>query len=65
SELNRFKRCNTQHLFNHGAFNVLETPLEIIKNVQKLMTSLSILKQRDCGLKSHWKNVSKCKERGA
>ena len=64
SELNRFKRGDTQHLSNHGAFNILETTLEIIKNVQKFMTSLSILKQRDCSLKSHWKNVSKDKERG-
>ena len=53
SELNRFKRGDTENLSNHGAFNVLETPLEIIKNVQKFMTSLSTFKLLDCVLNVH------------
>ena len=44
SELYRFKRGDTENLSNHRTFNILETTLEIIKNVQKFMTSLSTFK---------------------
>ena len=53
SELYRFKRGDTENLSNHGAFNILETTLEIIKNVQKFMTSLSTFKLLDCVLNVH------------